>query len=78
MAIDKYKPVHTPRDLPLGKCVAYLVKIGVHWMTANELVGKYSLDEIRQACLTMQRNSVNVRHREKYLRTTLEGKDYPC
>lgn len=77
MAIDKYKPVYTPKKIPMLECAAYLQKIGIGWMTINEILGKHSIDKIREACLTMQRNGVNVRHREKFLVAILQGKSYP-
>ena len=64
------------RELKLGKCHAYLVSIGIPWMTANEIIGRYSLDAIREAVLTLKHNRVNVAHREKYLLSTLEGREH--
>lgn len=58
-------PVH--RELPLCKAHAYLVGIGINWMVATTILGKYSLDKIRAGCLQLKNNSVNIAHREKYL-----------
>jgi hypothetical protein len=51
----------------LAKCHSYLVAIGIHFMDANEIIGRYSLDKIRAACLTMKDNNVNVINRKAQL-----------
>ena len=62
------------RELPLGKCHAYLVGIGIDWMVANTVIGKYSLDDIRAGVLLMRENNVNVMRRQKFLLDHLEKK----
>lgn len=64
---------------PVAIVHEYLCKLGIDWMSAYEIIGKYSLENIREAVLKMGRNGVNVSQRENYLRSVLENRETePC
>ena len=58
---------YVPRPNLLAEAHTYLTKLGIHWMSATTMVGKYSLDEIRSAVLTMKNHNVNVHEREEFM-----------
>jgi len=59
----------------MGKCIAYLTGLGLHWMTAMDLINKYRLDDIKDACLRLQSNNVNIAQRQEFILKELSGKE---
>lgn len=63
-------------QLPIGKCFNYLCSIGIFWFNAMEIVGRYPVDEIRIAVLTIRNNNVNIAQRHTELLRLLNGKEH--
>lgn len=62
--------------LPIGKCYDYLCKIGLPWMDAMYIVGRYPIEEIRAAVLIIKNNNVIVAYRHRELLKLLKGKEH--
>ncbi len=68
--------IKEPEPLPIGRCFDYLCKIGIYWFHAMEIVGRYPIDEIRNAVLILKHNNVNVAQRHTELLKLLKGKEH--